>query len=609
MSEQRFGRYVVKGELGRGAMGTVFRAVDPLIEREVAVKTLHPDLPKEVLEEVRERFVREAKSAGRLNHPNVVTIYDVGEVDGVAYIAMELLVGRSLQDMLREDPRMPHERVAELVAQVAEGLDHAHSFGVVHRDVKPANIVVGPTGRAKLTDFGVAHVASSSMTQTGATIGSPKYMSPEQVLGQPVAPNSDIFSLGSVLYEMLTGRTPFVREGDTNVFSLMHRIAGEAHVPVTKVDARIHAAFDQILAKALAKKPAERYQRAEEMARDLRNFKALGATSPPTAAAAAAERTQMLSRAAAAAADGDRTVKLDALPGRDAQSTTRMDASTSQLLADVDSFAKSFEQQEQERIRAEHAERARKEEELRRWGEEEEKRREAFEREREASTSGTQTAARKSAALEILRQKAASRPAADDRKQKLELAAKIDSRLRAAFQYLSEFVVVLNDAHPVSERPFGVMYFGDVRGVILGDGFTDSRMRHVEGKDVIDHVAFKFKVRFPKPRAVEVTGQELTRVRERLQGLRIPFEAAEQKNEFGQVQRARLSMTGPFPCQAILRGDYDRGGFLIELTNLRRFGAVQARLGADDLTDDLLDQFGTYVLGADDGFERILRKR
>src|SRR5262245_42918937 len=160
ISQKRFGRYVVVAELGRGAMGAVHLAQDPLIERKVAIKTLLPDLPAEIMAEVRERFLREARSAGRLNHPNIVTIFDVGAQDGVAYIAMGLLEGRSLQQILRESGRLPLATVASIVAQVADALDHAQQFGIVHRDVKPANIMVSASGRAKLTDFGVAHVPS-----------------------------------------------------------------------------------------------------------------------------------------------------------------------------------------------------------------------------------------------------------------------------------------------------------------------------------------------------------------------------------------------------------------------------------------------------------------
>ena len=220
-----FGRYRVMGELGRGAIGTVHRALDPLIEREVAVKALNPNLPEDIAGEVRVRFLREAKSAGRLNHANIVAIYDVGEQDGIAYIAMELLEGRTLQDMLRDPERMPVQTSADIAAQVADGLDHAHHYAIVHRDVKPANIMVSPAGRAKLTDFGVAYIPSSSVTHAGQALGSPKYMSPEQVLGLPIDPRSDIFSLGVVFYEMLTRRTPFEQPGDTNIYPLLHRIA------------------------------------------------------------------------------------------------------------------------------------------------------------------------------------------------------------------------------------------------------------------------------------------------------------------------------------------------------------------------------------------------
>jgi hypothetical protein len=266
-----FGRYQIIEELGRGAMGLVYRAIDPLIERELAIKTLLPDLPEEIVPEVRERFVREARSAGKLNHPNIVIVFDVGEQDGVAYIAMELLPGRSLLQILREPEPMPFDTAAELAAQVADALDHAHSHSIVHRDVKPANVVVAPDGRAKLTDFGIAWVPSSSMTQAGAALGSPRYMSPEQVTGQPVEPRSDVFALGVLLYEMLARRSPFARPDDLSPFDVMDRIAQQPHPPVREINPAVPAAFEKILDRALAKKPGERYASAAEMASALRS--------------------------------------------------------------------------------------------------------------------------------------------------------------------------------------------------------------------------------------------------------------------------------------------------------------------------------------------------
>ncbi len=589
MEQTQFGRYVIVSELGRGAMGAVHRALDPLIERDVAIKTLLPNLPPDIMDEVRERFLREARSAGRLNHPNIVTIYDVGEQDGVAYIAMELLEGKSLQQILRDTPRLPLATIADLVAQVADGLDLAQRFRITHRDIKPANIMVSADWRAKLTDFGVAHVASSSMTQTGTALGSPKYMSPEQVTGQPLDPRSDIFSLGVVLYEMLVRRTPFERASDTTVFALLHRIAGEAHAAVTTINAQIPVIFDTILAKALAKSPDKRYQRAGDMANDLRNFKALAgnAVSPGTDYA----KTTLVSRP----------------PANPAQA----DQATATLIDDLDTFSKDFEKQEQDTLRAEAAERQRKEDELRRWAEAEEKRRQAFERERDSKTGATQTSQRRSAALDLLKQKAADRSTTvgAGQSKKAEFAARIDERLRAAFRYLSEFATVLNQAGPVSDGKQGVMFFGDRTGMILGDGFTDMRTRDLNGKSCADHVTFKYRVRFPKPEKLEVTDQEAQRVQERLKAMGVKHEISSRKNDLGQATHTTFILSGPFPCQALLRADYDEPGFTLDLVNVRHHGQAKLRFGPEELDDDVLDEFGTWVLGADDAFERFLKKR
>jgi hypothetical protein len=586
----QFGRYVIVSELGRGAMGAVHRAVDPLIERDVAIKTLLPNLPPEIMGEVRERFLREARSAGRLNHPNIVTIYDVGEQDGVAYIAMELLEGKSLQQILRETPRLPMATIADLVAQVADGLDLAQRFKITHRDIKPANIMVSADWRAKVTDFGVAHVASSSMTQTGSALGSPKYMSPEAVTGLTVDPRSDIFSLGVVLYEMLVRRTPFERTGDNTVFAVLHRIAGEAHEPVTKIDPQVPAAFNAILDRALAKSADKRYQRAGDMANDLRNFKALGGSSP--AGEADYQKTMVVSRPPAA------------------PSKTH-DPATATLIDDLDVFAKGFEKHQQETLRAEAAERERKEAEIQRWAAAEEKRRQEFEREQEAKSGITQAGTRKSAAFELLKQKAAGKTAvvSADTARKIAAVALLDERLRAAFHYLSEFTTMLNDANPVSDGKQGVMFFGDRAGMVLGEGFTDMRTRDLHGKSCADYVTFKYRVNFQKPEKLEVSGQEATRVQERLKALGIKHEVATVKNDAGQVARATFTLTGPFPCQVVLRADYDEPGFNVELLNVRHHGPARLRLGAEELNDEVLDEFGTWVLGADEAFERFLKRK
>jgi hypothetical protein len=275
MIPHALGRYKILAEVGRGAMGIVYKAHDPAIERDVAVKILRPDCPPDELPEVRERFLREARSAGRLTHPSIVIIHDVGESDdGTAYIAMELLQGESLKASLARPDRLALEIAAELAAQIADGLDYAQQHEIVHRDVKPANIMVTAPGAAKLTDFGIAYIPSASGTKT-ELLGSPKYMSPEQVKGEALDGRSDIFSLGVVLYEMLTRATPFERSTDTSVFPLMQRIVAAPHQRPSEVDSSIPRGFDVVLARALAKEPGRRYQRGAEFAADLRRLRAL----------------------------------------------------------------------------------------------------------------------------------------------------------------------------------------------------------------------------------------------------------------------------------------------------------------------------------------------
>ena len=262
-------------------MGTVYKAVDPLIERTVAIKTISLNLSNEERAEFEERFYREAKSAGRLSHPNIVTIYDVGETGDIAYIAMEYLEGESLREMLDSGVVLPVEMIGKIAARIASGLNYAHRNFVVHRDIKPANIMITPNRNVKIMDFGIAQIPTGSRTQLGTVLGSPKYMAPEQVDGQATDGKTDIFALGVVLYEMLTGTTPF--NGD-NLSAIMYKILNEEPAPPSTINPRVPPVFDRIVSRALAKRPEDRYRTAREFARDLRNQDAvpLHAASRPT---------------------------------------------------------------------------------------------------------------------------------------------------------------------------------------------------------------------------------------------------------------------------------------------------------------------------------------
>ena len=251
----KIGRYEILDEVGQGAMGTVYRARDPLIERTVAIKTVPIAQLRQEGADAESRFLREAQSAGRLSHPNIVTIYDVGETDGLAYIAMEYLSGATLRDVMDKGP-IPLELALDTATQMAEALAFAHEHGVIHRDIKPANVVItSQHGRVKLTDFGIAHLLNSDHTQTGQMLGSPRYMSPEQAMGREIDGRSDIFSLGAVLYEILTGQYAF--DGDS-LPAIVYRVIHETSVPAASLRPELPAALAGLLARMLDKNPQVR---------------------------------------------------------------------------------------------------------------------------------------------------------------------------------------------------------------------------------------------------------------------------------------------------------------------------------------------------------------
>lgn len=264
------GRYQVEKELGKGAMGVVYQGRDPKINRVVAIKTmaLAQEFDESELVDVKERFFREAETAGRLNHPNIVVMYDAGEEHDLAYIAMEFLKGRDLVPYTKPGALLEQKVVISIGARVADALGYAHSNNVVHRDIKPANIMYEPTSdQVKVTDFGIARITDSSRTKTGMVLGTPSYMSPEQLAGKKIDGRSDLFSLGVTLYQLLSGHLPFEGESMTQ---LMFRIASEPHPDIRTYNPNIPAALAAVIDRALAKDLAVRYQNGQELAHDLR---------------------------------------------------------------------------------------------------------------------------------------------------------------------------------------------------------------------------------------------------------------------------------------------------------------------------------------------------
>ena len=270
VSKPMLGRYEIEKELGKGAMGVVYYGKDPKIGRVVAIKTmaLAQEFEADELQDVKERFFREAETAGRLNHPNIVSIYDAGEEHDLAYIAMEFLKGRDMVPYTKADNLLPLPKVMSIIARVADALDYAHRQNVVHRDIKPANIMYDPeTDTPKVTDFGIARITDSSKTKTGMVLGTPSYMSAEHLAGKKIGGGSDLFSLGASLYQLACGKLPFT--GDS-MAQLMYRIANEPHTDILGIRADLPPCLVAVINKSLSKRNEDRYANGAEMADALR---------------------------------------------------------------------------------------------------------------------------------------------------------------------------------------------------------------------------------------------------------------------------------------------------------------------------------------------------
>ncbi len=275
----RIGRFVYESEIGHGSVGIVYLFRDPLIGRKVAIKVLNPQLPADQRQLFEKHFIQEARAAGRLNHPNIVTVYDADKSGDLLFIVMEYLEGKELSDMLKNGHQFSYRQIADLIARIARALDYAHEHGVIHRDIKPANIFIHDNGTPKVLDFGIAS-ASRQIADAETTLdddhlperrllGTPNYMSPEQSKSGTVDTRTDIFSLGVVLYQLLCGQLPFKGK---DIPGLLHAIAHDPAIPPHEIRADVPLRLARIAARALAKKPADRYQRASDMAHDLNRY-------------------------------------------------------------------------------------------------------------------------------------------------------------------------------------------------------------------------------------------------------------------------------------------------------------------------------------------------
>jgi len=587
MEVTTLGRYQIVSQLGRGAMGTVYRAIDPAIERTVAIKTLNPDLPDENIAEVKERFLREAKSAGKLNHPNVVTVYDVGETGGIAYIAMEFLEGRSLRQVLDSGEPLPLQFVVNIVAQMADALDYAQRYGIVHRDIKPANIMISPSGYAKLTDFGVAYMPSSSMTQTGTVLGSPKYLSPEQVLGLPVDGRADIFALGVVLFEMLARKTPFERP-EITVFQLMQAICTNPAPRVTSLNPDIPTAFDTILAHALGKRPEERYQRAADFASDLRNYKqiALAATDATMMAPLSAADRTLLVRPGTPATDPT------PLPSRPGADDPEMQKHMEKLMADLDTFSTNFDEE------------SRKLEETAKiiWAEREKAEQEAKAPPKETPKETETSASRKSALIGMLQDQAKAKT---QQGPSMEAALALSAKLRQAHVYLTDFVREFNAATPTFAGKLTLPFLGNLPAMTLGGGSVDYRTAKMNDKEVIDHLSLTYVMSSSEKPRVTLNREEARMLKSQLDRNEIKCEEKEVTQLFQKVPRVTITVESKMTARVRIRADYDAQVVEFLCQNVGAVGAAKFRIPAAKFDEDAVEEFGKLLIGLPNKFAEL----
>jgi len=529
------GRYVLDEEIGRGAMGTVYRATDPLIERTVAVKTVHLSKLDDGSLEPRMRFLREAKAAGRLTHPGIVAVYDVGELEDLAFIVMEFVEGRSLKEVLEAGVPVPLATAAEIVRQAADALAAAHRSGVVHRDVKPGNLMLTRAGTVKITDFGIARIDQSQRTRTGVLVGSPGYMSPEQLSGKHVDGRSDVFALGSLFYELATGRGPFESERAEDVLELMTNIVSRTHVPPSSLAPSVPKSVDAIVDRALKKNPAERYATAEAMSADLRAALAGDVRPAPgdPDIAKLAERGNVL------------------LPEFDLYAETGVAGPAVDPTASTVPLARPPTPAEApggllERLRTQ-----------------------AEKIEISGGTDDTATAT-------------------------LMRRFDVERRMRAAFAFFQELVRYLGVVKPELGHRYGLDGLGGFARAKVADAFVDNRLRRDGGRPWTESVMLTLVAVSPETLRLECAPGEAGSVLDRLATANLRYESEAPPDAGGATT---LTVAGEITIHVRIMADRSRGRIAFLCRNVARFGTASYVVDAQSVDDSIFEAFANYVLG------------
>jgi serine/threonine protein kinase len=579
----KLGKYEIRRELGRGSMGVVYEGFDPFIERRVAIKTMQMSrLDKSEVPEISSRFRREARAAGRLNHPNIVSIYEYGEEGDIAYIAMEYIVGTELKEHFDRSERFRIGESANIMLQLLEALEYSHNHGVVHRDVKPSNILITQDGRIKIADFGIAKIDSSELTQVGTVLGTPSYMSPEQFMGETADRRSDLYSAGVILYQLLTGERPFT---GASMAVIMHKILNQAPVPPSALNAGVSKALDEVVKKAMSKRPEDRFQTAAafmtalKLATDIialserahRPEATIKVSHPETDPAAGGEEAAV----AFSMADIERRLEESrrhvSYGGREApvqeDPDEAEDQTTVAMKPDTAAVAVKHEPQE------------------------------------DAAPAFGLLAELAREAQEKL---GAKRSAAEDSQAK---ARRVHDALNAIIKFFTAFNQHVNQVEPEVGRSYSL----DAR-TIYGHlkwqrAVIDSRKQSLSDSALLAQTTFSVNLCAPGPVVVRRPWDQFDALRKELLhvGLR-PLDDLEEIRKRPKQEWLEARLAPDFPVQIRFQGNYDKGCIDVTGRNIGAFGATAFQLKPEDVTPKLLDDLGLFLLGRTGKLPAALRK-
>jgi serine/threonine protein kinase len=597
------GKYQIERVLGKGAMGVVFGAFDPTVTRRVAIKTIRKDLLSKNAEdhEILERFHREARAAARLNHPNIVTIYELGEDNDLAYIAMEFIVGESLQAMIARQGRLQAIDAIGIANQLFNALDYAHQHHIVHRDIKPANIMIDTNGLLKVTDFGLARIDASELTQLGTIMGSPMYMAPEQIRGQVVDGRADLFSAGVILFEMLTGQRPFTG----SIPTVMDKIVNAPHPLPSALSPELPDAFNGLFERALAKQPANRFRTGKEF---LEALHLAGLANQPTSSATNTD-THIENFATTSATPADAPI----FSMKFSNEGVGLSAKEAELLQQIEAFSRSFDPALLHKLEKSNA-RGKihwgvKFPELTPWLE---PAHDPADRTQITATALPIPASEADGGLlQKLKREASAKQALEGQRVALHIQQKrcISESLQNAYHYLREFCESLNILKPVRPCTYSIQNVLRVESPPWQEGSADFReLSDQKGGQLLSQVFVGFRLGHGNEIYVERENPSHMMVRNSLFDNNITFQETEVRNERHHTILTRFTITCDVKVEVRLFADYERGDIRFVQKNVQRFGSSEFRLTAEMLTQEALEELAGFLLGQENHFEAMCRR-